>query len=154
MGLDSYLYTASKELANTVADWMEEQNYDEIDVQWCRTKGMIGYWRKYSAIHNWMVENIQGGTDDCGLYELSYTDLKELHKVVTKEHDNPGTTDFQPVNGFFFNPSNIDEWNQGHLDDTYKFLNFLMTQVSEFNDDSIHANGENWDARIAYQSSW
>lgn len=33
-----------------------------------------GYWRKANAIHNWFVENVQDGIDDC-----------RYHKEVTKE---------------------------------------------------------------------
>ena len=35
----------------------------------------VGYWRKANHIHNWFVENIQNGEDDC-----------EYHREVTKEY--------------------------------------------------------------------
>ena len=27
-----------------------------------------GYWRKANQIHNWFVQNVQNGNDDCGSY--------------------------------------------------------------------------------------
>ncbi len=37
-----------------------------------------GYWRKANHIHKWFVKNVQGGIDDCGTYEVSQEELKEL----------------------------------------------------------------------------
>ena len=38
----------------------------------------VGYWRKANAIHNWFVENVQNGEDDCKTYYVSITELEEL----------------------------------------------------------------------------
>lgn len=38
----------------------------------------VGYWRKANAIHNWFVNNVQEGNDDCKDYEVSQEQLKEL----------------------------------------------------------------------------
>lgn len=38
----------------------------------------IMYWRKANAIHNWFVENVQNGVDDCGYYEVSIDQLYDL----------------------------------------------------------------------------
>ena len=38
----------------------------------------VGYWRKANQIHNWFVENVQDGEDDCGSYEVSKWQLEEL----------------------------------------------------------------------------
>lgn len=42
----------------------------------------IAYWRKANQIHNWFVENVQDGNDDCGYYEVSENDLLQLLNVV------------------------------------------------------------------------
>lgn len=156
MGLDSYLYTSSKELANAVAEWMDKSGRsDSCESKWCREEGMIGYWRKYSALHNWMVENVQYHKDDCGIYELSYNDLQNLWLIVCKEYENPGSTDFQPTNGFFFNPTDAEEWNRFQLEDLYKFLDFLMSKIERYKDSSgTCMKGEDWNAHICYVSSW
>lgn len=39
----------------------------------------IGYWRKANQIHQWFVDNIQDGVDDCGWHrEVTEQDLKSL----------------------------------------------------------------------------
>lgn len=154
MGLDSYLYTSSKELANAVADWMEAHDEDYSNIEWCREDGMICYWRKYSPIHSWMVENIQDGNDDCGIYEINYAQMMNLYETVCQEYNDPGSTDFQPTNNFFFSPSDIDEWNKNYLEYTYNFLNFLIDKIEEYRYNSICFKGENWNAHICYGSSW
>lgn len=41
----------------------------------------IGYWRKANHIHNWFVEYIQNGNDDCSIYEVTKEQLVELREV-------------------------------------------------------------------------
>lgn len=38
----------------------------------------VGYWRKANQIHNWFVQNVQNGYDDCSCYEVSKERLEEL----------------------------------------------------------------------------
>ena len=38
----------------------------------------VGYWRKANQIHQWFVENIQDGEDDCKEYYVSKEDLQKL----------------------------------------------------------------------------
>ena len=44
----------------------------------------IAYWEKANHIHNWFVENIQGGIDNCKSYYVSKDDLKKLLKTCNK----------------------------------------------------------------------
>lgn len=44
----------------------------------------VGYWRKANAIHNWFVENVQDGVDDCKSYYVSTEQLEELLKLCKK----------------------------------------------------------------------
>ncbi len=36
----------------------------------------IGYWRKANAIHNWFVQHVQDGKDECQLAYVSIEDLR------------------------------------------------------------------------------
>ncbi len=154
MGLDSYLYTSSKELANAVADWMEAHDEDSCDIEWCREDGMICYWRKYSPLHHWMVEHIQDGEDNCGIYEISYTQMMNLYKTVCQEYNDPGSTDFQPTCTFFLPTEGLVEWNESYLEYTYNFLNFIIDKIEKYCYNGICFKGENWNAHICYSSSW
>ena len=44
----------------------------------------IAYWRKANAIHNWFVENVQEGADDCDTYYVDESKLKELVDICKK----------------------------------------------------------------------
>ena len=70
MGLDMNMYATQNSEAN-------EQNLFEEDYF---TDLKSWYWRKANQIHNWMVNNVQDGNDDCGLYEVSIDHILELHK--------------------------------------------------------------------------
>lgn len=44
----------------------------------------IAYWRKANQIHNWFVENVQEGKDDCGDYYVEQEQLRELVNLCKK----------------------------------------------------------------------
>lgn len=48
----------------------------------------VGYWRKANQIHNWFVDNVQYGNDDCGSYEVKETHLRDLLEIclTVREH--------------------------------------------------------------------
>lgn len=96
MGLDMYLkrgkkipkvsWEEYKEIRNKVLqddkDTMEK--YKDYIVhcgehfKWDDLVDEVGYWRKANQIHNWIVEHCQDGVDDCGLYQVSKSDLESL----------------------------------------------------------------------------
>jgi hypothetical protein len=42
------------------------------------------YWRKANAIHEWFVQNVQGGVDDCREYYVSKENLQELLDTINR----------------------------------------------------------------------
>lgn len=44
----------------------------------------VGYWRKANQIHQWFVEHVQDGEDDCKSYYVSREQLEELLETVEK----------------------------------------------------------------------
>ena len=42
----------------------------------------IAYWRKTNCIHNWFVENVQGGNDNCERSYVSDENIKELVEEI------------------------------------------------------------------------
>lgn len=44
----------------------------------------VGYWRKANHIHNWFVENVQNGVDDCDSYVVSREKLQELYDTCNR----------------------------------------------------------------------
>ena len=54
-------------------DWDKDDSfdYDTIFTE-------IAYWRKANQIHNYFVNYVQGGNDDCGNYDVSKKQLEDL----------------------------------------------------------------------------
>lgn len=44
----------------------------------------VGYWRKANHIHNWFVNHVQNGKDDCKEYYVSPENLKELLSICER----------------------------------------------------------------------
>ena len=101
----------------------------------------VAYWRKFNALHNWFVENLQNGVDDCGTYEISRSLLDKLLVDIDKTL-NGETTRIEPVDGFFFGSTEKDDYYWELLEDTY---------------DTIERIQETFDFgqyRLFYHSSW
>lgn len=90
MGLDMYL-TADKYVSGYEFSQDEERRtyaglLDDINAAaWAdpttptaTVSITVAYWRKANQIHRWFVENVQGGTDDCGTYDVGREQLEEL----------------------------------------------------------------------------
>lgn len=59
----------------------------------------VAYWRKANQIHNWFVQNIQDGNDDCGEYYVSKDKLKELVELCKKVVNNSTLIDGDIITG-------------------------------------------------------
>ena len=60
-------------------DWDTEHKYGHESLL-----EQLVSWRKANQIHNWFVENVQDGKDDCGSYEVTKEQLKTLFKLCMK----------------------------------------------------------------------
>ena len=104
----------------------------------------LAYWRKANAIHNWFVQNVQEGKDDCGDYYVSLEKLKELKETCEKVLDNPKLAGelLPSVKGFFFGSYTYDEYYERDLERTVKALDKIIS----------NPDAKNW--WITYTSSW
>jgi hypothetical protein len=79
------------------------QNYSTWDTEHKYGYGSIieqvGYWRKSNQIHNWFVENVQNGVDDCGAYEVNEYQLQELLDLCKRVQDKAVMVHGQIKNG-------------------------------------------------------
>lgn len=60
----------------------------------------VMYWRKANQVHNWFVQNVQNGVDDCGEYRVSTEKLQELVDICKKVLDNSKLVDGEITNGY------------------------------------------------------
>lgn len=64
-------------------EWDKEKKYPHLSL-W----DGVGYWRKANQIHNWFVENIQDGIDNCGTYEVTEEQLINLLNTCKEVKSN------------------------------------------------------------------
>ena len=102
----------------------------------------VAYWRKVNAVHNWFVENVQQGEDNCEEYYVSQNKLKELLQVVKTALITRDPSLIPPQGGFFFGSTDIDEWYWSGLEYTRDELKRVIS-LDDFENLSFY-----------YQSSW
>lgn len=152
MGLDMYLeadeYTSRyyhpekyNMLINSIPSL--KKNSEEVDMHSVTLTNRVGYWRKANAIHNWFVENVQGGKDEC---QRSYVtkeqllDLKATCQSVLDNHELAGEL-LPPTSGFFFGTTDLDEWYFDSLRETIEIVDRALEDIKD-------------GSEIYYQSSW
>jgi hypothetical protein len=83
-----------------------------------------GYWRKANQIHQWFVENVQDGVDNCSDYYVGSDKLEELLDLCKKvQADNSLAEELLPTaSGFFFGGTQYDEWYYKDIDNTIQIL--------------------------------
>lgn len=70
------------------SDWDTEHKYG-----WYSIIKQVGYWRKANEIHNWFVENVQDGEDDCDYHnECTMEILEDLLHTCKVVLDSCATT--------------------------------------------------------------
>lgn len=129
-------------------------------------------WRKSNQIHNWFVENVQNGVDDCKEYYVSLNDLKELLEVCKnvlevieksekiKQTVEVGFSDGKPL------MKEIEVYSNPEIEEllpTIKGFFFGSTEYDEYYVSDIKSTIEGLEeilsedisnAEFYYQSSW
>ena len=107
----------------------------------------IGYWRKSNQIHNWFVQNVQNGIDNCGTYFVGKEQLEELLELCKQILANNQLAEelLPSASGFFFGSTEYDEWYFNDLTHTVQIIESLLSEQN----DRGYINGD-----IYYQSSW
>jgi len=129
MGLDmflnakQYFWTEDKPELDCIPYGYE---LEEISVR-------AAYWRKANAIHDWFVQNVQEGVDNCGEYDVSREQLRSLleacQSVLNKDAD---PSDVLPTSeGFFFGSTEYDDWYTDNLISTVDELTAVLKDFPE-----------------------
>jgi len=110
----------------------------------------VGYWRKANAIHKWFVENVQNGEDDCGEYEVSQEQLKELRDLCAKAKYTMEMGDHSVAqkelpthSGFFFGDTGYGEYYIEDLNSTIEIIDRILV-----------SKDQNLMSTFMYSSSW
>ena len=152
MGLDMYLY---KKNYIWQGEWVKPEVKQEVIVKKAgevdnsikpeRVKYVVeevGYWRKANQIHNWFVDNVQDGRDECQESYVSREQLQSLLDICRIVNiDKDKAEQLLPTqSGFFFGGTGYDEWYYEQINDTIQILEEALSD--EFADD------------FAYRASW
>ena len=149
MGLDMYLNKIKRDVKFSPS----------MPTKWNEEGVEIGYWRKFNALHNYIVNEFNGGTDDCSEIPLSEQDLEQLLDVLTKvSKDHSLAPTLLPTqSGFFFDSLEYDEWYFKRVDYSIE----VFTEALEFlkGKDSVSRENEDGtieytDYKISYEASW
>ena len=135
------------------SDWDTEHKYG-----WYSIMKQVGYWRKANEIHNWFVENVQDGEDDCDyhnectkeiLEDLLHTCKIVLDSCATTYRDGQVVIDSSVAEellprcrGFFFGGDGYDEYYVNDIVDTIKILEEVLA-TTDFETQMVF-----------YRSSW
>lgn len=194
MGLDMFLWKMKKQKGKTFDEVMEiKRKLDNEEIKSVEKENLkmymfhtkleninyeydslfkeVYYWRKANAIHQWFVDNIQNGNDDCEDYRVTQKDLqilidtlKEVYnslcnkEMVTKkvqdgsieyeikvfkEEDLEVAKELLPTQeGFFFGGTEYDEYYFEQIKDTLNDLQILDRSFDYENNYLIY--GSSW----------
>lgn len=156
MGLDMYLSkvyvlsnhsygpTGEKSVCEKICKNLGSSNM----IDGCMTvKLPVAYWRKCNQIHQWFVQNCQGGTDDCNPHPVSREKLEELLLLVKKVLNGKLDADkaLPTQSGCFFGSTEYDEYYRQDLKDTVEQLEAILNGDDDSNGLFYH---------YEYRSSW
>ena len=167
MGLDMYLsakhyvprwdYADTKrterpEFAEAVKGLGDMAKYLGDSALGLETTFTVMYWRKANAIHNWFVQNVQDGDDNCAEHYVPVEQLKELRdlcdKLISYNFEPAIVQEFlPPTAGFFFGSTEVDEW---YKEDIIRTRDRLTEVIAMADEDA--ANGKY--VTFSYRSSW
>jgi hypothetical protein len=104
----------------------------------------VAYWRKANSIHQWFVNNVQDGEDNCQTAFLERDKLAELLEVCRQVKADHALAEelLPPQEGFFFGGTEIDENYFYDINNTIGQLEKLLN----------NPKFDGWD--FSYHSSW
>lgn len=155
MGLDMYL--SAKKYMSKYFDEADTQRIEKINDLFGITgiedgdygaeevKFRVAYWRKANAIHEWFVQNVQEGRDECQEAWVTREQLQELIDICKQILENPKKAEelLPTRSGFFFGDTAYDDWYMGQLEYTVERLQKVLS-------DPAFEKGIDF----YYQSSW
>jgi hypothetical protein len=147
MGLDMYLYARKsfwdhnpkeKKISSEIkklVDFTNDSNNMFLTLE-------VMYWRKANQIHQWFVDNVQDGNDDCGEYYVSRDDIEKLISACNTAWIKRDSNILPTKSGFFFGSTEVDDWYWDEIQSTSKRLQSIL------DDPAIST----WS--LYYRSSW
>jgi len=168
MGLDMYFsrrtYVGSfKNTRDSEGNWSErdvdnmELKFDDADLSHVNLKNVryieeiFGEFRKFNALHAYVVDNFGGGRDECQVIYLDIDNLIQIQEVLSLVKESLSIGDkviagqtLPPKEGFFFGNTEIDKWYEEDVKEAVEVFNKIVEEHSIVGHD----------ASYTYQASW
>ena len=128
----------------TFSDYIYDRNFKSAETE---TRYQIGYFRKFNALHSYIVKTFANGVDECQDIILYKEDVEQIKKVldeVLNAHQQvEKAKELLPTqSGFFFGGTDYDEF---YFDDVKDAAGLMQNLLDNF-------DFENY--QLIYQASW
>ena len=163
MGLDMYFYarkttyksfskwdepgtdkTSYPEDLKTFSDYIYDRNFKSVHTE---IRYQIGYFRKFNALHSYIVKTFANGVDDCQDIILYKEDVEQIKKVlddVLNAHQQvEKAKELLPTqSGFFFGGTDYDEY---YFEEAKVAADLMQSFLDNFDFDKY---------QLIYEASW
>lgn len=144
--------TSYPEDIKELADYIYQRNFKSEDTdKKGRYSYQVGYFRKFNALHGYIVSRFANGIDKCQPIKISETrrkqllkDLNEVLEAKDKDHDLTAEKLLPTRSGFFFGSTAYDEYYYEDVKDAIELFEKINKAMKE--------NKGKYD--LVYQASW
>jgi hypothetical protein len=165
MGLDSYLYKKTY-VQNWEHDSPEKRYSVDVKQGGFNSKikperisyiiEQVGYWRKFNALHGYIVDTFASGEDNCQqIYLDNYSliqildTLKQAKDILDSDASDEEKSDklsdvFPTAEGFFFGSTDYEDYYAECVDNAILLLSDLIDECDD----------DNYSYSFYYQASW
>ena len=98
----------------------------------------VAYWRKFNALHGYIVDNYADGEDRCQDIYLSYHDLCDILTLLKEVRDTKDANKLPPTAGFFFGSKNIDEYYWHDVEESINTFEDIINEQDSMESDYIY----------------
>ena len=168
MGLDMYFSRRTyvgklKSTKDSDDRWSErdvnnmELKFDDADLSHVKLKNVryieevFGEFRKFNALHAYVVENFASGVDNCETIYLDIDNLIQIQEVLSLVKESLSIGDkviagqtLPPKEGFFFGNTEIDKWYEQDVNEAVEVFGKIIEEHSIVG----------YNASYTYQASW
>ena len=114
----------------------------------------VGYWRKFNALHGYIVKNFAAGRDECQDILLTKRNINDLLSILkeVKEFPNKAEDLLPTCDGFFFGSLEYDDLYFDNVEYSIKLFEKILKLFDEFEkeeDEDYHISYD-----IIYRASW
>ena len=128
----------------TFSDYIYDRNFKSVQTE---TSYQIGYFRKFNALHSYIVKTFANGVDNCQDIILYKEDVEQIKKVldeVLNAHQQvEKAKELLPTqSGFFFGGTDYDEY---YFEDVKDAADLMQSFLDNFDFDKY---------QLVYRASW